>query len=81
MKKLLFLLALTCIFSCEPIDNQLNNTEECITCNIHVYSLSGAIPERISTKVLCTEDEKSMYPEGTSRATACSDCIAKITCK
>lgn len=78
MKKILFILAIIGIFSCEPISL---NEDNCITCQIHVYSLSGAMDDRNLTKVLCTEQEKAEYPEGISRASACNDCLTKVTCK
>lgn len=71
MKKILFILALILVFSCEPADN-------CVTADIHVYSLSGKINDRYSTKTLCTESEFAKYPEGTKRIPLCSDCVMTV---
>lgn len=77
MKKILFILAVICIFSCEPIDNDV----DCKICTIKVYSLSGSIEPRVQTKELCTPAQFDRYPEGKSKSTACKDCLMVVKCK
>lgn len=77
MKKLLFVLAIICVFSCEPIDTPI---DECITCTIRVYSPSNLMTERKSVEELCTDEEKAQYPIGVHASSACNDCRVQIGC-
>lgn len=75
MKKLLFILALICILSCEKQEVTLS----CVTADIHVYSQSGKITPLYKCKTLCTEVDFLEYPEGTRPQTKrCSDCYITI---
>jgi len=78
MKKLLFILAIACIFSCEPMESPV---DKCVTCTIHVYSPSKLMSDRYSTKELCTDEEKAKYPVGVHASSACDDCIVQIGCR
>ena len=142
MKKLLFVLAIICVFSCEPMEpdclwcttvfvspetgvvigegyacgDDLDIIQErqyyqvdsitgdvrltvtycgdkistemffskpldtCVTCTIHVYSPSKLMPDRYSTKELCTDEEKAKYPVGVHGSSACDDCRVQIGC-
>lgn len=72
MKKILFVLSLVLLFSCEKYDE-----DRCERVSIRIYSPSGLIPERNVMKEVCG-DELREYKEGTRRSPLCNDCMVTI---